>query len=63
MITSIAFTLSAVSDLARARRFYEHVLGLRLSHNFRVEWTEFNKEGRRTCQKNLPSLRAQRTLI
>jgi len=33
MITSIAFTVYPVSDMARARACYEHVLGLHVSDN------------------------------
>ncbi|MGH7231478.1 MAG: VOC family protein [Nitrospiraceae bacterium] len=40
MITSIAFTVYPVTDLARARRFYEETLGLTVSRNFRDEWAE-----------------------
>jgi predicted enzyme related to lactoylglutathione lyase len=42
MITSIAFTVYPVSDMARARKFYEHTLGLKLTHNFRDEWVEYD---------------------
>jgi len=42
MITSIAFTVYPVTDMARSRHFYENVLGLTLSHNFRDEWLEYD---------------------
>jgi predicted enzyme related to lactoylglutathione lyase len=42
MVTSIAFTVYPVSDMARARRFYEQVLGLRLSHDFGGQWVEYD---------------------
>lgn len=42
MITSIAFTVYPVSDMARARKFYEHALGLKLTHNFQDEWIEYD---------------------
>jgi len=42
MITSIAFTVYPVADMARARRFYEKVLGLTVSSNFRDEWVEYD---------------------
>ena len=32
MITSIAFMVYPVSQMERARAFYEHVLGLHVSH-------------------------------
>lgn len=42
MITSIAFTVYPVGEMARARGFYEGVLGLRLTSNFRDEWVEYD---------------------
>ena len=42
MITSIAFTVYPVTDIARSRNFYEDVLGLTLSNNFRDEWLEYD---------------------
>jgi catechol 2,3-dioxygenase-like lactoylglutathione lyase family enzyme len=45
MITSIAFTGYAASDITRARRFYEHGLGFRPSHNFRDECVEYEVGG------------------
>ncbi|MEW6543117.1 MAG: VOC family protein [Nitrospirota bacterium] len=45
MITSMAFTVYPVKEMARARAFYEGVLGLRLSHHFqydRYEWVEYD---------------------
>jgi predicted enzyme related to lactoylglutathione lyase len=42
MITSIAFTVYPVSDMGRARSFYEHVLGLRMSDNYRDVWVEYD---------------------
>ncbi len=42
MITSIAFTVYPVTDMARARRFYENVLGLAVTSNFRDEWLEYD---------------------
>jgi predicted enzyme related to lactoylglutathione lyase len=42
MITAIAFTVYPVTDMARARRFYEKVLGLTVSSNFRDEWLEYD---------------------
>ena len=47
MIRHIAFTLYPVADMARARRFYEETLGLRLTrreaHEF--EWVEYDLDG------------------
>ena len=45
MITEIAFYVYPVSDMARARRFYEEVLNLKLESNFRDEWIEYNVGG------------------
>ena len=45
MITSIAFTVYPVSDMARARAFYEHVLGLHVSANYRDVWLEYDVGG------------------
>jgi predicted enzyme related to lactoylglutathione lyase len=42
MITSIACTVYPVTDMARARRFYEKILGLAVSSNFRDEWLEYD---------------------
>lgn len=42
MITSIAFTVYPVTEMARARRFYEDTLGLTVGHNFRDEWVEYD---------------------
>ena len=42
MIQEIAFTVYPVSDIARARKFYEGVLGLKLSHNFADKWLEYD---------------------
>jgi len=45
MITSIAFTVYPVTDMARSRSFYEKVLGLTVSHNFRDDWVEYDIGG------------------
>lgn len=42
MITSLAFVLYPVSDIAAARNFYENVLGLRLTHEFGGAWFEYD---------------------
>lgn len=42
MITSIAFTAYPVSNMERARSFYEHVLGLHMSYNYRDVWVEYD---------------------
>lgn len=45
MITSMAFTVYPVSNMARARAFYEHVLGLQMSGNDRDVWVEYDVAG------------------
>ena len=45
MITSIAFTVYPVSNMERARAFYEHVLGLHVSHNYQGQWVEYQVGG------------------
>jgi predicted enzyme related to lactoylglutathione lyase len=42
MITSMAFTVYPVSNMERARAFYEHVLGLHMSYNYRDIWVEYD---------------------
>ena len=42
MITSIAFFVYPVRDIATSRRFYEDILGLKLATNFRDEWIEYD---------------------
>jgi predicted enzyme related to lactoylglutathione lyase len=41
MITEIAFHVYPVSDMTRARRFYEEVLNLKMESNFGEEWIEY----------------------
>ena len=45
MITSIAFTVYPVSNMERARAFYEHMLGLHLNHNYHDVWVEYDLSG------------------
>jgi len=42
MIKHIAFTVYPVSDMTRARRFYEVDLGLEVTHNFSDKWVEYH---------------------
>ena len=42
MITEIAFTAFRVTDLARARAFYEGVLGLTVSNEYGGVWIEYD---------------------
>ncbi len=42
MIQSIAFTVYPVKDMAKARKFYEEVLGLKMTHDFRGVWVEYD---------------------
>ena len=41
MIKEIAFTAYRVTDIARARAFYEGVLGLTVESNFGDQWIEY----------------------
>jgi len=47
MVKHIAFTLYPVTNMARARRFYEETLGLRLTRREarEVEWVEYDLNG------------------
>jgi catechol 2,3-dioxygenase-like lactoylglutathione lyase family enzyme len=45
MITSIAFTVYPVSNMQRARAFYEHVLGLHASYHSQDVWVEYDLGG------------------
>ncbi len=42
MIESVAFTVYPVKDMARSRKFYEEVLGLRMTHNWTDQWVEYD---------------------
>jgi predicted enzyme related to lactoylglutathione lyase len=41
MITEIAFTMYAVADMARARKFYEETLGLKPGEIANDRWMEY----------------------
>ena len=41
MLKSIAFFVYPVTDMARARKFYEETLGLKLASNFKDMWVEY----------------------
>lgn len=45
MIISIAFSVYPVSNMERARAFYEHVLGLHVSYHYQDVWVEYEVEG------------------
>lgn len=45
MIQSLAFTCYPVADMARARRFYEQTLGLKVSMNYQDAWVEYDLAG------------------
>ena len=55
MIRHIAFTMYPVSDMARARRFYEETLGLRLTRREarEFEWVEYDLDGGTFALTNL----------
>jgi catechol 2,3-dioxygenase-like lactoylglutathione lyase family enzyme len=42
MIESIAFTVYPVKDVAKSRRFYEDILGLKVTHNWDDQWVEYD---------------------
>lgn len=45
MIKKIAFTFYPVTDIQRARAFYEEALGLTVSDNYEDQWIEFEVGG------------------
>ncbi len=45
MLKSVAFFVYPVTDMARARKFYEETLGLQLGMNFQDAWVEFDLAG------------------
>ena len=45
MLKSIAFFVYPVSDMARARKFYEETLGLKVTLNYQEMWVEFELAG------------------
>lgn len=47
MIKRVAFSVYPVSDMARARAFYEQVLGLKPGDDFDGKWQEYDIDG--TC--------------
>lgn len=45
MIAGIAFFVYPVSNVPRARRFYEGALGLKLESSFQGQWIEYDVKG------------------
>lgn len=45
MIKHVAFFVYPVTDIGRARQFYEGVLGLKLENNFEDHWLEYDIQG------------------
>lgn len=45
MIKNIAFTMYPVTNIARARKFYEQDLGLRVARVFQEAWIEYDIGG------------------
>lgn len=45
MFKKVAFTMYPVTDVARARRFYEQVVGLPLTRNYEDRWVEYDLPG------------------
>jgi len=46
MIEHVAFTVYPVTDMARARAFYEGTLGLAVSEDFDNHWVEYKPGGK-----------------
>lgn len=44
-IKKIAFTMYAVKDMERARKFYEGALGLEMTSNYDGKWVEYDLAG------------------
>lgn len=42
LIAPIVFTVYSVSNMERARSFYEHILGLHMTYRYRDVWTEYD---------------------
>lgn len=42
MIQSVAFVVYPVTDVARAQKFYEGALGLKLTHRWEDQWLEYD---------------------
>src|SRR5687767_540107 len=42
MFKKVAFTMYPVMDMARARRFYEETLGLKVNSNYEERWVEYD---------------------
>lgn len=45
MFKKVAFTVYKVLDMARARKFYEHTLGLKVGANYDEMWVEYDLPG------------------
>jgi predicted enzyme related to lactoylglutathione lyase len=45
MFRKVAFTMYPVLDMARARRFYEETLGLKIGSNYEERWVEYDLPG------------------
>lgn len=45
MIKKIAFTMYSVRDMAKARKFYEQLLGLKMTVDFGGAWVEYDLAG------------------
>lgn len=43
-VKHIAFTVYPAKDVARARKFYEEALGLKVTKDFQGKWVEFHLE-------------------
>lgn len=53
MITEIAFCFYPVSDVAKARAFYEDALGLKVAMNYENAWVEYDINGATLAISNM----------
>ena len=60
MIKEIAFTAYPVTDMARARAFYEGVLGLTVETNHGDKWVEYGLNGMHVRHPKLYGRNAER---
>jgi predicted enzyme related to lactoylglutathione lyase len=58
MITAIAFFVYTVSDMPRARRFYEEILDLKVEMNWSDKWVEYDIAGQ-TFAVTLPGMNSK----
>lgn len=62
MITEIAFTVYPVDDMARARAFYEGLLGLKVESDYGGKWVEYDLRGSTFALTNMMEGKERGTL-